>query len=95
MKTLDEIRQGTESGTMSAEQAIAFLTEIIASDAAPDCREQALSARGLLYWKMERRADAINDYNAAISINADSAAVRLKESAYAILDFYNKDLYNP
>lgn len=93
MKNLSDIKESLEAGSMTSEQAIGALTDII--DANTPEKEPALARRGELYWKFDRRADAINDYNAAIAINPDSVAVKLKEAAYAILDFYNKDLYNP
>lgn len=93
--TLDEIRQSREAGSLSTPEAIEQLTSLISTLTDSMEKEQALTLRGELYWKYERRAEAINDYNAAIAINPDSAAVKLKEAAYAILDFYNKDLYNP
>lgn len=93
--TLDEIRQSREAGSISTPEAIERLTALISSLTDSTEKEQALTLRGELYWKYERRAEAINDYNAAIAINPGSAAIKLKEAAYAILDFYNKDLYNP
>ena len=41
-------------------------------------------------WQM-----AINNYNEAIRINPSSPAAGALEIANNILDFYNKDLYNP
>lgn len=57
--------------------------------------EQALTLRGMKYWSLGNRAMAINDYLAAIRINPDSNARMLMKSTYDILDYYNKDLYNP
>lgn len=57
--------------------------------------DQALTLRGMKYWSLGNRAMAINDYLAAIRINPDSNARMLMKSTYDILDYYNKDLYNP
>ena len=57
--------------------------------------EQAYTLRGLRHWALGHRAKAINDYLKAISINPQSRAVQALANANAILDFYNKDLYNP
>lgn len=64
----------------------------IAADAAD---EEALLERGRLYWALGRRADAIGDYLAAQRINPSGKAAQLLKATYEILDFYNKDLYNP
>ena len=57
--------------------------------------ESALIERGRLFWALGRRGDAINDYLAARRINPDGKASQLLKATYDILDFYNKDLYNP
>lgn len=57
--------------------------------------EDALIERGRLYWKLNRRSDAINDYLAAQRLNPDGKASQLLKATYDILDFYHKDLYNP
>lgn len=51
--------------------------------------------RGKLYWKAGMRAEAITDFNQAVSINADSPAADYLKMVNEILDFYNTDLYNP
>lgn len=83
--TLDEI------GNLPAEEAIKILDKII--EKAPD--DAALSLRGMKHWALGNRAQAINDYLRAISLNPESKSVQLLENAQAILDFYNKDLLNP
>ncbi|MDE6793778.1 MAG: tetratricopeptide repeat protein [Muribaculaceae bacterium] len=60
----------------------------------PD-EEEAYTLRGLRHWALGHRAKAINDYLKAISINPQSRAVQALANANAILDFYNKNLYNP
>lgn len=77
---------------MSPDEAISALSEIIAGNAS---NEEAYIERGLLYWGANKRALAINDYHAAIALNPDSKARLALQSANEILDFYNKDLYNP
>lgn len=57
--------------------------------------EDALIERGRLYWAQNRRSEAINDYLAARRLNPDGKADQLLKATYEILDFYNKDLYNP
>lgn len=63
---------------------------------AADCGdESALIERGRLYWALGRRSEAIGDYLAAQKINPSGKATQLLKATYEILDFYNKDLYNP
>lgn len=57
--------------------------------------EETLIERGRLYWSLGHRKEAINDYLAAQRINPKGIASQLLDASYAILDFYNKDLYNP
>lgn len=92
MKSLAEIKSAYEAD-LNVERAIAGYTEYIA--AGGESADEAYTERGLLYWKQGKRAEAINDYNEAIRLNPASRAVQVKEATYSILDFYNKDLFNP
>ncbi len=68
------------------------LSDGLASD---DSDEAALIERGRLYWALGKRSEAINDYLAAQRINPDGKAKELLKATYDILNYYNKDLYNP
>lgn len=57
--------------------------------------EDSLIERGRLHWALNHRSDAINDFLAARRVNPDGRASQLLKATYDILDFYNKDLYNP
>lgn len=57
--------------------------------------DEALTLRGMKYWGMDKRSAAINDYLLAIKLNPESKAVQALKAANEILDYYNKDLYNP
>ncbi|MDE6021999.1 MAG: tetratricopeptide repeat protein [Muribaculaceae bacterium] len=57
--------------------------------------EEALIERGRIYWALGKRSEAINDYLAARRINPDGKAVQLLKATYDILNFFDKDLYNP
>ena len=83
-----------ENENMSIDVAarLQALSERIAADAGD---EAALIERGRLYWALGKRSEAINDYLAAQKVNPDGAAKQLLKATYEILDFYNKDLYNP
>ena len=93
--SIESIKQEYEA-TGDASAAISAYGALLAASVDDDSlRESILVERGMLHWRAGHRAEAINDYNAAIRLNSASQAVQLRESAYAILDFYNKDLYNP
>ncbi|MCM1006115.1 MAG: tetratricopeptide repeat protein [Prevotella sp.] len=91
MKNIEEIKAEYEKA-LNAEQAVADYTALI--QAAPE-NDEPYVERGLMYWKLGKRAEAINDYNEAIRLNPNSRAVQVKSATYDILDFYNKDLFNP
>lgn len=90
MKPLQDIDTIISSSTPA--DAIAAITAHLA--VCPD-DDDALYKRGKLFWKMGDRRNALNDYNAAVAVNPSSPAALALETANAILDFYNRDLYNP
>jgi tetratricopeptide (TPR) repeat protein len=56
---------------------------------------EALTLRGLKHFGAGHRSLAIADYLAALQIDPDCSARQALEHANSILDFYNKDLFNP
>lgn len=76
----------------SQEEAIEIASQYISAH--PD-DDEAYTLRGMKYWGAGRRAEAIKDYLEAIRINPDSRARQALKAANDILDYYNKDLYNP
>jgi len=54
-----------------------------------------LYAQGNEYRRQGRWADAINSYIQAIELDPDSPAVEAKQMLEDIMNFYNKDAYNP
>lgn len=89
--TFSEIKAKADAAS-SNEEAIAFLSEYLETH--PD-DDEALTLRGIKHWGLGHRSEAINDYLAAIRINPDSRAVQALQATNDILDYYNKDLYNP
>lgn len=77
---------------MPYEDAIELLTDIINKN--PQSTD-ALTLRGMKYFGAGRRSAAINDYLAALRIDPNCKARLALQSANEILDYYNKDLYNP
>lgn len=89
---LTEYDMEKENITEESAVKLRCLDERIASDGND---EDALIERGRLYWALEKRREAIGDYLAAQRINPSGKATQLLKATYEILDFYNKDLYNP
>lgn len=80
------------SNVPSIEERLEYLSHSLAEN--PN-DEERLIERGRLYWSLGKRGEAINDYLAAQRLNPDGKATQLLKATYAILDYYNKDLYNP
>ena len=78
-----------------SEESAARLRSLDARSAADGSDEDALIERGRLYWALGLRGEAIGDYLAAQRLNPSGKATQLLKATYAILDYYNKDLYNP
>lgn len=91
METLEEIKNKIKAGGTD-EACLAELDAYIASHGESD---DAYLSRGMLHWRMGHRADAINDLNAALRINPQSDAATMLSSINNILNFYDKDRYNP
>lgn len=77
------------------EESASRLRSLDARIAADGSDEEALIERGRLYWALGGRSEAICDYLAAQRLNPSGKAAQLLKATYAILDYYNKDLYNP
>lgn len=73
--------------------AIEMLDEIIEANPQND---EAYLLRGHAYRKKEDWKHALSDYAAARDINPDNATATIAyDSTVEVLNFYNKDLYNP
>lgn len=93
MLIIEELKERLKD--LTGEEAIGLLTEYIDTHTEDPRLDEALTLRGMRYWGMQKRSAAINDYLAAIRLNPDSKAVEALKAANEILDYYNKDLYNP
>lgn len=51
--------------------------------------------RGKVYWRTERYADAISDYEESAHLDPRSDGARALEMARDVMNFYNTDLLNP
>lgn len=77
---------------LGSDEAIKVLDEYISHNPRS---EQAYTIRGMKHWGAGHRAAAINDFLAAIRINPESPAREALKASNEILDYRNKDLYNP
>lgn len=89
--TIQEIKAHIQAGD-SAEQCVEMLTVYIEHHPADD---EAFYLRGVRYWSLGQRSLAINDYLTAIKLNPKSKATMAIKTSYEILNYYNKNLYNP
>lgn len=71
------------------------LDEALARVAELPENDDTLYMKGKILWKLGRRTEAITAYNEALALNPDSSAAIALAQARQIMDFYNKDLYNP
>lgn len=72
--------------------AIEQLDALIEQDKTND---ELFLLRGNAYRKMNNWKNAMSDYCKAIDINPKSDAVQAYQAAQDIMNFFNKDLYNP
>lgn len=73
-------------------QQLEALNDEIAGAPAND---DAYFRRGLLYWKAGRYGEAISDYERAVALNPSSPAAEALEMSRDVMNFFNRDLYNP
>lgn len=88
---LTDIKERVKKGCGS-DEALRLLDEYIREHPQDD---EALTERGMVHFGRGERALAINDYLEALRINPESNAKIALKAANDILDYYNKDLYNP
>ncbi len=87
---MDNIKQLIYENKTS--KAIRLLDECINQDPTAD---EAWYLRGNAYRKQENFQQALNNYLKAIEINPDSPAKEAHVMLMKILNYYNKEIYNP
>ena len=87
---MDKIKQLIDEGRMT--DAIELLNDYLATH--PDS-DEALYLRGRAHRKAGRIREAINDYLASAAIRPDGHAARAYRMEIEIMDFYDRNLYNP
>ena len=90
MEIPSEIRHLIDNNEFEA--AIVGLNDAIEADL---CNVACYLERARLNWKLGRRREAINDYYKAAELDRDGPARQALEHISGIMQFYNKDLYNP
>lgn len=76
------------------QEAIALLENLV-TDSSIENKDYAYYVLGNAYRRGNHWQDAINSYSRAIELNPESPAKDMRASCIKILDFYNKDMYNP
>lgn len=89
--SLEKLREDIKN-VSSQEEAISIISSYIELHPESD---EAYTIRGMKYWGAGKRSLALNDYLTAIRINPDSRAKMALQVCNEILDYRNKDLYNP
>lgn len=90
MKTLEEIKEVAPG--LDGAEVVKLLDEYISRN--PD-DDEAYTMRGMKHFSLGMRKEAIEDYMKAVQLNPDSRAGQALRATYDILNYYNKDLYNP
>jgi predicted negative regulator of RcsB-dependent stress response len=86
---IHDINELIENDETSA--ALALLNEAVESEPS----DEAYYLRGKLHWKLGNRSRAMSDYCKAVELNPESEARQALEMSTSIMNFYNKDIYNP
>lgn len=87
---MEVIRQLIYDG--NTDEAIRLLDEYIVKHPESD---EAYYLRGNAYRKKGDNRLALNNYLSAMELNPDSPAWQAHDMLMKILDYYNKDVYNP
>lgn len=87
---MERIKQLIYDG--NTEEAIRLLDQFIAEQEEHD---EAWYLRGNAYRKRGDMRQALNNYLRAMELNPESPARQAHDMLIQILDYYNKDTYNP
>ncbi|MDR1004344.1 MAG: tetratricopeptide repeat protein [Prevotellaceae bacterium] len=91
MGKLTSIKELVSRGEVT--KAILLLDEMLAAGNAP--LDEAYYLRGNAYRKQGNWQQALNNYQCAIDINPHSPALQARLMVMNILNFHNKEIYNP
>lgn len=81
----------SEKGDLLA--SLETLNTAISSDGA---NVEALLLRGMIYYRMQKWGDAINDFASVLENNPDHAEAKSRmEMAKSILGYFTPDMFNP
>lgn len=77
----------------NVDKAISCLDHYISLNG--DNMAEALFMRGRAYWRLQEYGPAITDFEKAVALDPDCGAQAALDLARDVLNFYNKDMYNP
>ena len=92
MEKLDIEKLIASGETDKAEKEATLMFDAAATDSA---KADALFLLGRIAWKRGDKAGAISRYNEAVALDRYSEASVALQQALDIMNFFNKDLYNP
>jgi len=90
MENLEKIKQLLSAG--ETDKVISILTHFVHENPSSD---EAFFLLGNAYRKKENWEFALNNYRQAMDLNPDSPAKLAYKMVIDILNFYNKELFNP
>ncbi|MDR0976230.1 MAG: tetratricopeptide repeat protein [Prevotellaceae bacterium] len=91
MNQLQSIKDRIDEGEIG--EAITRLNTYISTE--PSHHDEAFYLLGNAYRKQGDWQQALNNYSRAIDLNPDSPAREARRMVMDILNYYNKELYNP
>jgi tetratricopeptide (TPR) repeat protein len=91
MNQLQSIRATINKGEIG--EAITRLNTYISTETSH--QDEAFYLLGNAYRKQGDWQQALNNYSRAIELNPDSPAREARRMALDILNYYNKEIYNP
>ena len=94
MKNLQELKQLIDNGD-SDDAILATERWMESKDVAVDDLAQVYYLRGNAYRKQENWGKAMTCYLRAIDLNGHESARQAYAMAKQVMNFYNKDYYNP
>lgn len=76
-------------------KALDILDELFDKSENPTEQSEILAEKGKIFWRLNRRGEAISAYEAGAKLDPAGPCATLLEMSGSIMEFFNKDLLNP